>query len=198
MTRRQLVRFEMLRRVRDFGAVHAAQFAEGSAGGQAFATVRTIVDDLGDQAKVKMATRGEGFRAKKQARLALAHQLDEIARTAKIIARTTLRFDDGFRLPARRNDQVLITAGRLFAEAAEPVGAQFVALGMSETFLTTLRAQLQQFEESIAACEDGSRGQAAANAQIAAALMAGMDAVTRVSKEEGGRGEGAARRRLRV
>jgi hypothetical protein len=180
MTRRQIVRFEMLRRVRDFGAVHAAKLADTSVGGQAFATVRTIVDDLGDQAKVKMATIGEGLRAKKQARQVLALQLGEIARTAKIIALTVPRFDDGFRLPARRSDQVLITAGRLFTEAAEPVAAQFIAHGMPEAFVTTLRAQVQHFEESIAVCEEGNRDQAAAQATIAAALAAGKDAVTRL------------------
>lgn len=180
MTRRQLVRFEMFRRVRDFGSVHMTQFPEGSVGAQAFTIVRTIVDDLGGHSKVKMASIQEGFRAKKQARLALARQLNEVVRTAKIIARTTPRFDDGFRLPAQRNDQVLITAGRLFIEAAEPAAAQFIAHGMSETFLATLRTKLQQLEESIAACEDGSRGSAAAQAQIAAGLKAGMDAVTRL------------------
>lgn len=180
MTKRQRVRFEMLRRVRDFGSLHVAQFAEGSVAGQAFATVRTIVDDLGGQAQRKMATRQEGSRARKQARLALTRQLNEVVRTAKVIARTMPRFDDGFRLPADRSDLVMVTAGRLFAETAEPVAAQFIAHGMSDAFLTTLRASVQEFEASITACEDGSRSSAAAQARIAASLDEGMDAVTRL------------------
>ena len=180
MTKGQIVRYEMLRRVRDFGVAHQAEFPAGSVGGQAFATVGAAVDDLIAQATVKMATAQEGFRAKKQAREVLAKQLDEIARTAKVIARTTPRFDDGFRLPKRRNDQLLVTAGRLFVEGAQPVAAQFTAHGLPDRFIPTLQASLQQFEEAITACEDGSREQASAQAQIKATLATGTDAVTRL------------------
>jgi hypothetical protein len=178
MTKGQIVRYEMLRRVRDFGVAHQAQFLAASVGGQAFATVGAVLDDLIAQATLTMATAQEGFRAKKQARQVLAKQLDEIARTAKVIARTTQRFDDGFRLPRRRNDQLLVTAGRLFVDGAQPVAAQFTAHGLPESFIPTLQASLQQFEEAIAACEDGSREQASAQAQIKAKLATGRDAVT--------------------
>lgn len=180
MTKRQIVRLEMLRRVRDFGTLHQAQFAEGTAGRSAFDAVAAVLDGLSANHKAKMAAAQEGFRAKKVARRALSRHLDDIARSAKIIARSTPGFDDGFRLPERRNDQVLITAARLFLERTEPLSAQFLAFGLPQAFLTTLREQLQAFEAAIAACEDGSRDSAAAQAEIKAALVAGSEAVARL------------------
>lgn len=180
MTKRQIVRLEMLRRVRDFGTLHQAQFTDGSAARSAFTAVAAALDGLSANHKTKMAAAQEGFRAKKIARRTLSRQLDDIARSAKIIARTTPGFDDGFRLPERRNDQVLTTAARLFLDRAEPLAAQFTAFGLPQVFLVTLRAQLQIFETAIAACEDGSRDSAAAQAEIKAALVAGMEAVARL------------------
>ena len=180
MTRRQIVRLEMLRRVRDFGTLHQAQFPDGSPGRNAFDAVAAALDGLGTNHKAKMAAAQEGFRAKKQGRRALVGELENIARAAKFIARTTPGFDDGFRLPERRNDQVFITGAKLFLERAQPQEAQFIAFGLPPTFLQTLRTHLQAFESAIAACEDGSRDSAAAQAAIEAAIRAGMDGVIRL------------------
>ncbi len=180
MTRRQLVRYEMLRRVRDFGTIYEGRFPDTSVGGQAFAVIRGVVDDMSGQAMVRMAALQEGTRAREEARRVLRQQLQAIARTAKIIARTAPGFDDGFRMPDRTNDQVLTTAGRLFANGAEPLAAQFIAYGLPDTFVATLRAQVTLLEASIAAYEDGNRDRAGADAQTEAALQIGRDAVTRL------------------
>ena len=177
MTQEQTVRYEMLRRVRNYGEAHREQFPVASAGGKALAVVAAAVDELGQYAATKMSTAREGRRTKKTARQALASRLDAVARTARVIAHTSPGFDDAFLVPRPRKDQVLLTAGRVFIHDAEPVAAQFIGHGLPETFIAVLKECLEQFERSLGICEAGARQQASARAGITAALTAGVAAV---------------------
>ena len=177
MRKVQFVRYEMLVRVREFGEAYRDQFPPASVGGEAFATVAKAVDELSQFAADKMSTAREGRRQKKVARLVLGGKLDAIARTARVIAQKSPGFDDVFRLPRPVSDQVLLTAGRVFIHDGETVAAQFVAHGLPDTFIATLKDSLARFEKAIAVCGTGAREQASAQAGITASLAAGLASV---------------------
>src|SRR5262245_19981241 len=85
-------RYEMLVRVRDFGATFADRFPPSSLGGQAFATVKAAVDALSEHAASLMSGKGtarEGTTSKAVTREALRDDLEAIIRTARALALDT-------------------------------------------------------------------------------------------------------------
>jgi hypothetical protein len=171
----------MLVRVRDFGAVHRAQFPESTRGGQAFAAVAAAVTQLREHSASKMSTAGEGRTAKNVARQALLDKLEAVGRTARAIGGDIPGFEDPFRLPRQRQtDQTLLTAGRVFVHDAEGAKQEFVAHGMPPDFPADVTALVDRFEESITRRETLRGTQAAAQAGTAAALLAGLAAVRKL------------------
>ena len=82
-----------------------------------------------------------------------------------------------FRMPKARNDQALLTAGRLFVRESEAVEAEFLAHGMPSTFRADLNTAVQRFEHALHDRDAGRAGQTAAQAGISAALESGTAAV---------------------
>src|SRR5262245_7331841 len=104
-------RYEMLVRVRDFGAKYAERFPSSSLGGQAFDTVTAAVAELSQHTASLLSGRGttrEGVTSKAVAREALRDDLDAIVRTARAIALDTPGIDDKFRAPRGNGDQMLL------------------------------------------------------------------------------------------
>ncbi len=180
MTKRQIVKLEMFRRVRDYGTKHQAHFPQGSSGAQAFSVIANVLDGMSAGHKAKLAAAQEGFRTKKVVRVELRQQLEHIEMAARTIARTRPGYDDGFRLPERLNDQVLQSAAKLFLDKSAPLAAELTAFGLPDNFIERLQTTLQRFEAAIAACEDGNRESASAQAAIEADIAAGMEAITRL------------------
>ena len=52
-------------------------------------------------------------------------------------------------MPVAHSDQALITAGRLFAQAAEAFKAEFIAHALPKTFIADLTALIDGFEDAI-------------------------------------------------
>src|SRR5437870_3746571 len=111
-------RYEMLVRVRQFGAAHPDAFPATSLGGQMFAAVGLAVDALDQQGASQVPGLGaakEATASKAAARAALHETLDAVSHTARALALDTPGLDDKFRLPRSRNDQRLLNAARAFA-----------------------------------------------------------------------------------
>lgn len=179
MNNLEIRRLEMLTRVRDFGAVRAALFPPASHGGQLFANVSTVVDELEGHASNQTQQAGasrEGTTTKAVARAALTEALEAINLTARAMSLTTPGLDDQFRLPRSRADQSLLAAARAFAEEADPLKAQFILRAMPDTFVEDLNADIAAFEQAISARNESTGSQVEATAAIDDAIDRGMQA----------------------
>lgn len=175
--------YEMLVRVRDFGATYADRFLPSSLGGQAFAKVKAAVDARSQHAASLMSGGGtarEGTTSKAVAREALRDDLDAITRTARALALDTPGIDDKFRQPRGSGDQTLLNAARAFARDAAPLVPQFLAHDMPPDFLEDVDKNMAEFENAIRDREVGKDMNVAAHASIDSAMEAGIDAVRRL------------------
>jgi hypothetical protein len=180
MTAIETRRYEMLVRVRDFGSTHGDLFPESTLAREQFTTVSAAVKELGEYAVRKMAAKQEGKKTKAIVREALLDRLESIAITARAIARDTPGFEDRFHVPRPRNDQGLLTAGRLFARDAEVLKNQFLAHAMRDTFVADLIESVETFEQAIRERETGKGAQTAARASMQEALATGTAAVQKL------------------
>jgi len=179
MNTRDTRRYEMLVRVREFGAAHADSFPSSTPGGQAFATVAAAVDQLSQHASVQFEGRTsirEATTTKAAARAALQEDLDAIARTARVLAADTRGLDDKFP-PPRRKDVDLLTTGRTFLREAAPLAPQFIAHYLPEDFLTDLESDLREFEAAINEGHAGRDMHATAAAEVEAGMESALEAV---------------------
>lgn len=175
MTRIERVRYEMLLRVRDFGAAHQAHFPESSAASQAFATVARAVAEIEAHATTKVVISREGRKAKAATRKVILERMAAIARTSRGV-----RLETGdllnLQMPTRTSDVAVLTAARGFLHEAEAHQAQLVRLGMPPTCLTELRAATDAFAAALGDRRAGRSGVAGAQAGIDAAITTGTDA----------------------
>ena len=173
-------RYDMLVRVRDFGAANTAIFPESTLAGQMFAQVNTAVLQLSQHAATEVTGRGaarEGINTKVIVRRELRKQLETINRTARALAIDALRLDDNFQMPQDRSDQALLSTARSFAQNAAPLESAFITHAMPATFLADLNGCIARFEQSMHDHQSGKGTQTAARASIRAALTAGFTAV---------------------
>ena len=170
-------RYVMFTRVRDFGEAHRDLFPESSEGGQAFATVDATVAKLGTHARSKLSSTREGRQAKVAAREALRDRLDAIMRTARAIAEQTPGFDDPFRLPRKQDDESLLLACPLLLDEAEARKARFVGHGLSETFVTDLKALIDRYEQAVRSVAAARQRTRVARTGMVAAQLAGLAAI---------------------
>lgn len=173
MEKRVNVRFEMFRRVLQFGVAYTSRFLEASPAARAFAALSTIVDALNDDAGTSLANLREGRDQKTAAREALILRLDAIARMAQVIAQTSPGFDERFVLPRPKNHQRVLATAHAFVDHVAPVAAQFVAHGLPEDFVATLTAALENYERASAARDAGRLARASATAGARKALAEG-------------------------
>lgn len=148
---------EMLIRVDDFGVGHAAAFPASSLGGQKFAAVGAIVEELQQHGTAQSASRSAtktSTGAKKAARDELRRQMVAISETARAMESSIPGISQSFRLPNSNGDQALLNAGRAFVEAATPLESEFVSREMRTDFLAKLSAAIDGFES---ACESQNR-----------------------------------------
>jgi hypothetical protein len=176
----QLRKYESLIRVGNFGKEHGDQFPESSPAATHFATVAASVKELSGHTAITMSAAREGTSNKATARDGLIDTLATISRTARAIAEDTPGMEDKFYLPDPQTDQALLTAGRVFANDAEPFRSTFVAHSMPATFLEDLHALVDRFDQAIHDRESEKDDHASARANIKAALSSGMAAVRKL------------------
>lgn len=176
-------RYEMLVRVRDFGAAHSDLFAKSSLAGRAFASVASAVSKLMQHAASQQSGRSsarEGTTSKAVAREALREDLDAIVRTARGLALDTPGIDDRFRAPRSSRDQALVNHARAFSADAAPLATAFVEHGMPEDFLDDLGDSIKELEDAIRERNEGRQINAAAQTAIDEAMEEALEAVRRL------------------
>jgi len=176
-------RYEMLKRVGDFGAGHADVFPPASSGAKAFAAVSAAVAAL-DRHNAARFSQGaavrEGSRAKVAARAALRDALRAISATAQAVALDTPGLDDKFRLPGTTGEQALLSAGRAFAQDVRACATAFISHGLPPTFRKDLDAAIRAFETAIRDDAAGRNTFAACRTACNTAMQGAMTAVWRL------------------
>lgn len=145
-------RFEMLKRVRDFGLTQTAAFPEASLGKELFSTITQLVTELESQGANQLSGRGaaqSSTATKATLREDLRETLLAINRTARVLAFETPGLDDKFRFPRGMNDQTLLTAARAFAADALPLKDKFIKHEMAANFIEKLNQQINGFEQAM-------------------------------------------------
>lgn len=176
-------RYEMFKRVRDFGATHAASFPANTLGGELFATIGAVVTELDGHAAAQSSggsSARQSTATKAVARAALREDLEAIRRTARSMALDSPGLDNKFRLPRNANDQVLLSTARAFAADAVPLTTEFVRHEMPSDFLADLNADIADFERAVNGQNLGIDTRVTATAAIDAAIERGMQAARRL------------------
>ena len=176
-------KYNMLIRVRDFGAARADLFPPGSLGARTFVEIGAIVDRLNASVTSESSGRRaacQGVVSKAVARAGLRQALEAISRTARGIALDTPDILTKFQMPDGESDHDLATAGRQVAEDAGPLARDFVAHGLPESFVADLRAALATFERAISGRALGRETHVGARADITAALDLAFETLQRL------------------
>lgn len=180
---RDIRRYEMLVRLKEFGVAHADLFPAASPGGQLFAAIGAAVDELRSNAVAQAFGERDarkGTSAKNAARDALRNALGVINRTSLTVAAGTPGLADRFRLPRSAGDQPVLAAAKAILEAATPLRDQFVAHNLPATFLDDLTATIGEFERAIDAQSKAKESRAGARANITKTLAAAHVTVRRL------------------
>ncbi len=177
MNRHERRRYEMLLRVRDFGTTHRQQFPESSEAGKALAAVGDAAAQIEVHAKAKLLTKEEGRQARAAVRAAIEERLKLVARTARMVARTTPGADSRFKYPAQKSGVALVTAARAFIDEGPTAVQRFVPFGMPATIIAELQALVDRYGEADRERRAGKTGFAAARAGTKTALARATQAL---------------------
>jgi len=176
-------RYEMLMRVRDFGAAQKSLFPAKTLAGQMMATITATVQELSQHAASQASGVGaarEATSSKAASRATLRDDLDAISRTARALAIDIPGLDDKFCLPRGQSDQLLLSVARAFAQDAAPLADDFIKHEMPATFLDDLHIAINNFEKAFSDHVTGKETHVAASAGIDAAMEKGVLALQRL------------------
>ena len=168
----------MLTRVNNFGARHAADFAAASKGGVLFASVAAGVPKVGTAAAQQVSggnTATSGTDTKAVSFHWLHDDLMAIHETAITLAQTTPGLDDKFRLPHNLTYGNILPLARAFAADAAPLAADFVACEMPTDFLPQLNTAITAF----AGATDTQSGGKGAKAKGTTGIRSNLDTAFR-------------------
>lgn len=173
-------KLERLIRVRVFGVAHASSFPATSFGGQKFAALTLIVDELETYGAMQSGGKGAAqasTQAKRAARADVRRKMVAIRDTALALEEVMPGISDNFRVPRGNGDQVLISAARAFVTTATPIKSEFTQREMPATFLEDLTAAVAKFEKAVNEKNVNTEKRIAATAAISAALERGAKLV---------------------
>ena len=176
--------YRMVLRVQQFGLARPTDFPETSVGGQLFADLSRLIDEMSRAA----AEQVEGDRRstsglKVAARKALRADLDAISRGALATGQPDLK--SRFRLKPLLTDAALLATGRAFAEYAAPLRQQFIDHELPPNFIEDLLADIQAFEQVTGKVIDATNRVVSATSTIQAiegqgkALVKRLDAIVK-------------------
>jgi hypothetical protein len=176
----EIRKLEMLTRVRDFGAAHASSFPASSLGGQRFAAVGTVVNELESHGATQSSGKGAAqasTSAKRAARTDVREKMVAIRDTAQALEEALPGVSANFRVPRDNGDQALINSARAFVEAATPIKNEFLQREMPATFLEDLTAAVVGFESAVNEKNAHTEKRITATAAINAGLERGAKLV---------------------
>jgi hypothetical protein len=182
MTNQEIRKYQMLGRVRDFGAAHRDLFPARSVAGKLFAAVAAAAEALQQHETTESAGRGgeqEGAASKAAARAALRRQVGAIAHTAR--AAEVPGLGGKFRALLSCNDERLLSQARTFLKEAKPFAETFVAHELPSNFLRQLQAAIDAFEQAMQVRASGRDQRVGARARIDASMKTALHAVRRLN-----------------
>jgi hypothetical protein len=172
--------YDMLVRVRDFGANRSADFPPTGLGGELFGEVASVVSELERHATIQTTNASPvSSVAKTTARATLKEDLKKINRTARAIAIINPSLKKKFNLP-RAGDQSLLNGARMFAEQAEPLVAEFTKHELPADFLVSLRKDIDAFQSAVTAQNHSKEARVQATASLDAVLTRGIKLIQRL------------------
>lgn len=177
MKKTERVRYEMLLRVRDFGAAHKDLFPESTTDGQTFARVAKATAEIEAHTLAKSLAAKSGRKSKAAAREAVIVVMQELVRTARGLAVTAPGLEHALEMPQQTSDIAILDAARSFVRQAEPIKDELVALRLPPTRIEELRRAAEVFDEAIDGRRAGRTDLAAARGGITDALADGLSAV---------------------
>ena len=140
-------RYDMLIKVRNFGAAHGRLFPEHSTAHAAFSIVATEVAQIEALAVTEeVASQSARVARNRDARTQLVEALIRAANTARVLSGTIPELTPHAYVPAGTSDRQLLTLARAFARAATPYVAQFAAHGIVVEGLADL---IEAFETAV-------------------------------------------------
>ncbi len=175
MTKGQRYKQEMLVRVRDFGAAYRELFPESSPGGEKFAQVAAAVTAIDQHLKGRVLGKAGARGVNATTRAAVSAYLTTIAKAARRITRGR-RNNAPFRLPKRRTLVAEVATARAFLDEAAAREAQFVAMGLPVTFVSDLKALVDELSLAVDTRLNSKTMRGQAQAGIASAVRQGLDA----------------------
>jgi hypothetical protein len=176
MNRQQRYRYEMLGRIRDFGAAHKELFPDTSMGGQSFAAVAAALTTLDQHLSERVVARAEARRVKASTRAGVLDYIKAIARTSRRVTKDETGATP-FIIPAGRSAPAVISTARAFIAEAEKRQAEFVKRDLPATFLADFRALVGELEKAVATQLNSQTDRRQAQAGIKDALADATDAV---------------------
>jgi hypothetical protein len=183
MTNSEIRRYQMLVRVRDFGAAHRELFSKSSVAGKLFAIVADAADAVQRHETTELAGRGgeqKGATSKAEARLTLRRRVAAIANTARACEEQGLA--DQFRATVSCSDARLVSQARTFLEEAKPFVKTFVAHELPSNFLSELREAIEAFEQASGERTSARDRRIGAQARIGAIMETALGAVRRLNR----------------
>jgi hypothetical protein len=173
-------KYDMLKRVLQFIGAYSDLFPEHSIQYELAATIRSSVEDL-DKYSVNQVTGFNKARAgtihKTKAGAALRRHLNEISRTARLIARTATGFEQPFKLPREKDYKTLLDFGRQVAAKASENDNIFRRYGMRPDFVDELKTTLAKFEAAHESRMSSRADHRTASAGMNASLKRAMNAL---------------------
>ena len=148
----EIRRYQMLRRVRDFGAARREQFASTLLATRTFALVADAVSAVEQAASAHVRASRHGREhtiLKAAARRTLMNQLQVIRRTVRALAIDAPQLLGTFHMPRAPRDLELVAVARAVAAHLAPLEREFIAHALPETFIVDLNRLIDGFEHAI-------------------------------------------------
>lgn len=176
MTKLQRSKYEMLARVRDFGAAILNAFAPESAGARAFARVARAAAAFEEQLMLRDQARSNSRKVKASTRNAVSEYMKIIAHTARQAERGE-KGTNPFTMPNRRSTPAVLARAHQFLVNAKAREAKLIELGLPPTFIADFTAEVEGLQQAVDAQRSGRYGRRGAQEGIASALADGLTAI---------------------
>ena len=148
----EIRRYEMLRRVRDFGAARRERFASTPVANRTFALVADAVSAVEHAVSTHVRVNRHGREhtiAKAAARRNLIKELQVIRRTARALSVDAPHLLGAFQMPRAPRDLTLVAVARAVAAHAARLEREFIAHALPDTFIADLNRLIDNFEQAI-------------------------------------------------
>ena len=176
MNTTEILSYEMLVRVKDFGASRTVDFPGAGRAGQLFAELGIVVAEVSKQAALQTASAGGALvssAAKARLRASVRATLRKLVLIARVITADNPDLKKKFRLP-KASDQLLLNAARAFLQDAEPLAAEFPTHEIPAEVLTKFKNDIDSFQAAISERNQTRESRVQATARLETLLSRGL------------------------